>query len=171
MKNKRVTYISLGIIFLLTITLFIYLSTFVQPKIIFTAKISKISGEDYKKMMSTPKVMLAGQGIEKFRHINMQVKIITPFPIINDVEIEKSSSQQYFIQPYLKNNDKIQILGGSTYAHGNGKEYAESSDIYMKNISEDELKGVLGDLKIKIIWQNIWNKKESQIFYFKDYLK
>ena len=171
MKNKKFIWISLSITFLLIITLFLYLSSFVQPKIIFTAQIDKISNEDYKRIMNNAQVMSSDKGIEKFRHINMHIKIITPFAIINHAKIENDPLQQYFIQPYLKGNTKIQILSGGGFAQGNGMEYAENEEIYMKNISEDELKNILGDLKVKVLWQNIWNKKDNKIFYLKDYLK
>jgi hypothetical protein len=172
MKNKRVANISLVITFLLIITLFLYLSTFVQPKIIFTTQINKVSDTDYKKILANnTKVIFPDISIEKFRRIELQVKIIAPFGIINHANIEKDASQQYLIQQYLKDNNKIQILGGNYFAQGNGMEYDENMEIYLKNISEDELKGILGNFKIKILWKNIWNIQDKKILYFKDYLK
>lgn len=171
LRNKRNIYILLGIITLLIITKFLYLSTFVQPKITFSAEISKIGDEDYKRIMNNKQIISSDNSIEKFRHIDLKIKIVSPLGIINHANIENVPSQQYLLQQYLKDNNKIQILGGGSYTLGNGMEYSENVEIYLKDISEDELRNILGNFKVVVLWQNIWNKKDSKIFYLKDYLK
>ena len=118
MKNKRVIHVSSGIAFLMIISMFFYLSTFVQPKIVFTAEVNKITDEDYERIMDSTEVFSSGKGIGKFRHINIHIKAMAPLAIINNINIEKYPSQQYFLQLYLKDNPDIQILGGGNFVAG-----------------------------------------------------
>jgi hypothetical protein len=46
MNKKRVFYILSGIILVFILIIDIYISTFIQPKIVFTAEITKVSDED-----------------------------------------------------------------------------------------------------------------------------
>jgi len=163
-KKKRVFIISFAVICLSTITLFFYLSTFVQPKITFTVKINKISEKDYKGVYP-------GTSIDKIREIDLKINIITLFGISRQTHIETEPSQLYLLQQYLKDEDKIRILGGGGSSQGGGMEYHESAEISLENISEDELRNILGDFRIKILWKDLWNNENSKIFYFKDYSK
>jgi hypothetical protein len=171
LKNKTVIYIAAGIIFMIITVFFLYVSTFAEPKIIFNTQINNISDDEYKGILKGGQVISSDKRVEKFKHINLNIKIKTPFPILTHAIIEKDNSQQFFIQSILKDNTKLQILNGGGFALSNGKEYSETIEIYMRNTSEDELKAILGDLKIKVSWQNIWNSKENKVFYLKDYLK
>lgn len=165
MRNKKVIYISSGIIFLFVITLFLYLSTFIQPKIVFTADITDISSEDYKRIMNNSQVMHPDKDIRQFKHINVQIKAEEPAGSNYHIKIERDILSQY-----LKNNKDIQILSGGSFEHGNGKEYAENIEIYLIDISENELRNMLGNFRYKVTWVNMWNKRNDKIFYFKDYL-
>lgn len=169
MKKKLNICILLGIIILMAIVLGSYLSTFVQPQIYVIAQISQASKQEYEKAMA--QVMSSDKGIEKFRHINLKIKVTHPFILINGMRIEKAPSEQYLIKSYLEKNSRLQILGGGMSSNGEGTDYSEDITIYMKDMSEDELRSKVGNLRISISWQNIWNKKDSKIFYLKDYLE
>ena len=171
MRNRRNIYILLGIIALIVIMMFLCFSTFVQPKITFTAEINKISDEDYKRIMNNKQGISPDNGIEKFRHIDLKIKVISPPGIINHANIGNIPSQQFLLQQYLKDNNKITILGGGCFSMGNGTEYSENVEIYLKGISDDELRTIVENFRIVVLWENIWNKKDSKIFYLKDYLK
>lgn len=159
-------YFSLGLVLLLSLIFLGYISNFVQPKIVFNAEVQKISDEDYKRIMNNKQVMSTEKGIEKFRHINIQIKVVTPIVLINHVKIERD-----FLEQYLKENDKIQILGGGGFEHGNGKEYADNIEIYLKDISDGELRAILKEFKYKVSWQNLRRDQNDKIFYLKDYLR
>jgi hypothetical protein len=75
------------------------------------------------------------------------------------------------LQKYIQNNDKIQDLSGGSFEHGNGREYAENCEIYLKNITEDELKAMLGDFRVKVAWKDMLKDSNEKNFYFRDYLK
>ena len=171
-KRKQMLTTSVCVLFLMIIMAFLYLSTFLQPKIIYTAQINNVNTEDFKKLMNNnPQVIYNTKEINKFKKIHIQMKIITPLVIINHTHIESEPSQLFLLQQYLKDNDKIQILNGGNSSLGNGKEYDETMGIYLKNISEDEFKNILGDFRIKILWQDIWSNENNKILYLKDYLK
>lgn len=166
MNKKRVFYILSGIVLLFILVAAIYISTFIQPKIVFTSEITKVSDEDYKRILNNGQVMYSNKDIEKFKHINIEIKVTEPIGVNNHVKIERDILQQY-----LKNNEKIQILSGGSFEHGNGKEYAENIEIYLITLSEDELRNILKDFKYKVTWSDLWNNKNSKIFYLTDYLK
>ena len=165
MKKKRIYIILLSI--LLILTLFLYFSTFMQPKIDFTVQINKVSANDNKEAYYS----LQGASAEKIRNINLRIKITAPFGIISHAKIEKDISVQNLMQQYLNDNTKIHTLGGGIYQKGDGTEYNENITININNTSEDEIKSILGDLRIKIVWENIWKKDNYKVFYIKDYLK
>lgn len=102
MRNKHTIIISAAVLLLLLLTLFFYLSTFVQPKIIFTAQITKINDEDYNRIKNNTDIRTAGKSIEQFRDISLHIKISTPFALVNHINIGESESQGYIIEPYLK---------------------------------------------------------------------
>jgi len=165
-NNKQKIYILLSIIILLIFTFFVYLTAFIQPKIHFNAGINPISDEDYKRIIKNEQVTSSDKGIEEFNHINIKIKVITPLGLIKHVTIDRDK-----LLVYLKDNDKIQILGGGNFEHGNGKEYKDNIEIYLKETTNDELRNILGDFKYKVSWKNIWNSTNDKIFYLKDYLK
>lgn len=169
MEIKGKVYIFTGAILLIVITIILYVSTFAQPKVKFKAQISKISEADYKRIMSNGQVLSQDNGIDKFRHIDLEVKVTVPAALIKHASIEPS--QRYIITPYLKDNNKMLLLSGGGSWNGDGRYFNENVEIYMKDISEDELRKILGDLKVKVTWQNIFNKSDDKIYYFKDYLK
>lgn len=172
MRNKkRILYVSSGLVIFLILMLFIYLSTFLQPKIVFTTQINKISDEDYKKRRNEGKVQNLGNGGEKIRDIKLQIKVVTPFGLINSVKIDRDQAQPYLLQQCLIGNDKVLILGGGYAGQGNGKEYDESMEVYLANLSENEFRSIIGETKIKIKWHNIWNSENYKNLYIKDSLK
>lgn len=162
MRDRKKLIISLSLVFFMIFIVFIYISTFIQPKIIFNAKISNISDEDYKRILNNAQVISQDKAIERFKHIDIDIKLITPLGLMNNVSIERD-----LLHKHLNNDDKIQILGGGSFEHGNGKEYAENIEIYLKDASEEELRAMLEDFRIKVKW----NKNKDKIFYLKDYLK
>lgn len=54
------------------------------------------------------------------------------------------------LHKYLENDDRILIISGWGFEHGNGKEYADDIEIYLKDISEEQLRTMLKDFKIKL---------------------
>jgi competence CoiA-like predicted nuclease len=171
LKNKHNSFILLGTIALLVISLFLYLSTFVQPKITFTAQINNISAEDYKRIMDNAKVIPSDKSIEKFKRIDLKISIVKPMGIIRRAYIENIPSQQFLMKQYLIENHKIRIVHGDcTFSHS-GMDYSENVEVYLNDITEDELKTILGNFKVVVLWQNIWGNKGSKILYLKDYLR
>lgn len=166
MNRKIVLYILSGIVLLFIVVTIIYFSAFIQPKIVFTAEIVGVSNEDYKRILNNAQVMYPNKDIEKFKHINIEIKVTEPIGLKNNIKIERDSLQQY-----LKNNNKVQILSGGSFEHGNGKEYAENIEIYLIDISEDELRNILKDFRYKVTWNDFNDNPNSKIFYLKDYLK
>lgn len=165
-NRKRVLYILSGITLLFIAVVIIYFSTFVQPKIFFTAEVVGINNEDYKRILNNAQVMYPNKDIDKFKHINIGIKVTEPVGINNHVKIERDILHQY-----LKSNEKVQILGGGSFENGNEKEYAENIEIYLINISEDELKNTLKNFRYKVTWNDFNGNPNSKIFYLKDYLK
>lgn len=110
--------------------------------------------------------MYPNKDIEKFKHINIEIKVIEPVGVNSNIKIERDILQQY-----LKDNKKIQILSGGSFEHGNGKEYAENIEIYLIDLSADELRNALEDFRYKVTWKDIWDKPNDKVFYLRDYLK
>lgn len=166
MNRKRILYILSAAILLVIIALFLYFSTFIQPKIVFVPQINKISSEEYKEILNNRQVS-PSEGIEKFRNISLQIKIINPIFLIRDVKIGNKSNMLY---EYIKNNSNIQELDGSYFEMGNGTQYNEVINLYLKNVSENDLKNIIGNFKVRVSWKNIWGSQNYKIFYLKDYL-
>lgn len=166
--QKRLLYfLPISILSVVILAYFIYLLPYVQPKIDFAAQITKISSADYERILENKQVMSQNKGIEKFRHVSVEIKVTTPFGfgLINGVKIERD-----LLHKYLDNNDKIQILSGGGFEHSNGKEYADNIEIYFKDMSEEELRAILKDFKVKVTWKSIWPSHGKRIFYLGDYL-
>lgn len=174
MNKKQISYILLAVILLVIVTFFLYFSTFVQPKIVFTPQINKISSEEYKTILNNGQV-LPDKSIEKFRNINLQVKVITPIGLIKNVDIEDTSLKAAMLtselNEYIKKNNNIQILDNSFFGLGSNKEYTENINVYLKNMTESDLKNIIGNFKVRISWENVWGSQDFKLFYLKDYLK
>lgn len=166
MNKKRVSYVLSGMALLFIVIVDVYFSVFIQPKIVFTAEIGTVSNEDYKRILNNAQVRYPNKDIEKFKHINIEIKVTEPVGVNNNIKIERDILQQY-----LKDNKKIQILSGGSFEHGNGKEYAENIEIYLIDLSADELRNVLEDFRYKVTWKDIWDKPNDKVFYLRDYLK
>lgn len=166
MNKNRVLYILSGIMLIFVVTVAIYVSTFIQPKIVFTAEIKTLSDEDYKRVLNNAQVIYLDKDIEKFKNINIQIKVTTPIGVKHDIKIEKDILQQY-----LKDNERIQLLSGGSFEHGNGKEYAENIEIYLINLSGEQLKNEFEGFRYKVTWKDFWDKANDKVFYLKDYLK
>lgn len=166
MNRKRVSYAILGLGLLLIAIFATYFSSFIQPKIVFKAGISTVSNEDYKRILNNSQVMYTNKNIEKFKHINVEIKVTEPIGTKCNIKIERDIFHQY-----LKSNEKIQILGGGSFQHVNGKEFREDIEIYLIDISDDELKNILKDFRYKVTWNDFNGNPNSKIFYLKDYLK
>lgn len=167
MNRKRIIYILLAVILLVIIILFLYFSTFVQPKIVFVPQINKISSEEYKTILNNRQVS-PDKGIKEFRNIDLQIKIVNPILLIRNVKLEGKTNM---LNEYIKNNNNIQILDNSNFRMGNDTQYNENINIYLKNMSENDLKNIIGNFKVRVTWKNIWGNKDYKIFYLKDYLK
>ena len=37
--------------------------------------------------------------------------------------------------------------------------YDESMEVYLANLSENEFRSIIGEIKVKIEWRNIWNSE------------
>ncbi|MEQ8198762.1 MAG: hypothetical protein ABRQ27_12260 [Clostridiaceae bacterium] len=166
MNKKRVLHILSGTVLLFIVIVAVYFSSFIQPKIVFTAEISTVNNEDYERILNNEQVMYPNKDIEKFKHINIEINVTEPVGVNNNIKIERDVLQQY-----LKDNKKIQILSGGSFEHGNGKEYAESIEIYLSDLSVDELRNALEDFKYKVTWKDLWDKPNNKVFYLRDYLK
>jgi len=154
----------------------IYISSYVQPKIDFQAQITKISSGDYQTILANLHEGIAKKpvisqdqdiGMDKFRNVSLKIKVTTPIGFTKSVKIERDS-----LHKYLENDDRIQILSGGGFEDGNGREYTDYIDIYLKKeISEDQVRMLLKDCKVKVTWQNVWHSQDDNIFYLQDYLK
>jgi hypothetical protein len=176
--KKRFLYIFSVLVPLAVILAYlIYISSYVQPKIDFQAQITKISSGDYQTILANlhegilAKKPVISQdqdiGMDKFRNVSVKIKVTTPIGLIKSVKIERDP-----LHKYLENDDRIQILSGGGFEDGNGREYTDYIDIYLKKeISEDQLRMLLKDCKIKVTWQNVWHSLDDKIFHLQDYLK
>ncbi|WP_010073386.1 hypothetical protein [Clostridium cellulovorans] len=165
MNKKNVFSSLLVIVLVFNFLAGVYFSAFIQPKIVFRAEITKVSGQDYERILNDDHGMYANKDIEKFRHIRVEIKVIEPIGIENDIQIERDN-----LEKYLKNN-KLQVIGGGLFEYGEGKEYEENSEIYLSDISENELRNILQDFRYKVTWKDCWNKENDKVFYFRDYVK
>ncbi|MBE6053856.1 MAG: hypothetical protein E7212_08065 [Clostridium sartagoforme] len=165
MNKKRVLYVLSGMMLLLILAIPFYFSTFIQPKIVFTSEIKTVDSESYKRILYNQQVTYPDKDIERFKHITIQIKVTEPVGVNNHVKIERDILLQY-----LKDKDIVQILGGGSFEHGNGKEYDENINIYLINSSVDQLINELEDFRYKVTWKSFWNKENDKIFYLKDYL-
>lgn len=165
MNKKRLLYILLGIALIFILITTIYFSSYIQPKIIFSAEITTVSNEDYDRILTNQQVMHDNKNIENFKQIYIEIKVKEPIGV-NNIKIER-----YILQQYLKDNKNIQVLGGGSLEHGNGKEYSENIEIYLIDLSIDQFIDSLKDFKYKVTWNDIWNKSNDKVFYLKDYLK
>lgn len=167
--KKRLLYVlPILILSFIIVIYFIYLLSFLQPKIDFEAQITMISSADYQRILDNEQVVLSqDKGTDKFRHIGVDIKVTNPFGLglTNSVKIERDLLQKYF-----ENDDRIQVLSGGGYEHGNGKEYRDNIEIYLKDISEEQLRTMLKGFKVKVTWQSIWHSHNDKIFYLGDYL-
>ncbi|AGK95829.1 hypothetical protein [Clostridium pasteurianum] len=168
MNRKRILYILSAVILLVIVALSLYFSTFVQPKIVFIPQINKISSEEYKTILNNRQVV-AEKGIEKYRNIDLQIKITNPILLIRNVKIEEDRTNMLY--EYIKNNNNIQILDDSNSRMGNDTQYNENINIYLKNTSQNDLKNIIGNFRVRVSWKNIWGSQNYKIFYLKDYLK
>lgn len=163
MSRKLILYIlPAALILIFTV----YISSFIQPKITFTANITSVTEEDYKRLLTNKQVMYQDQDIDKFKHSNISIKVTIPFGFTNNVKIDRD-----LLHDYLQSYDKIQLLSGGGFEHGNGKEYADNIEIYLINCSVDDLKDMLRAFRYKVTWSDLWNNKNDKIFYLKDYLQ
>ncbi|KMT22207.1 hypothetical protein [Clostridium cylindrosporum] len=164
-NNKKLIY-TLSVVIFILFSLIIYLTIFIQPNITFTTQVNTVSNEDYKRIINNNQIESPNKRIEQFKHINVEIKVKTPFNLISNVKIDRD-----ILEAHLKNNSKIQILSGGSFEHSNGKEYGENIEIYLNDIGDNELLNAIRDLKYKVKWKNIWRKPDKKIFYFKDYLQ
>ena len=110
---------------------------------------------------------LAASGTGNFLRQTWDIKVINPFglSLTKSVKIERD-----LLKKYLENDERIQILSGGGYEHGNGKEYGDNIQIYLKDISEEQLRVMLKGFKVKVTWQSRWHSHSDKIFYLHDYL-
>lgn len=168
-NKKRLHYVVPNAIFVVLVIAFLtYILSYVQPKIDFAATITRISNVDYERIMNNKQVTAQDNGIDRFRHISVEIKVTTPFGIglINNVKVKRD-----LLHKYLENDNRIQILSGGGFEHGNGKEYADNIEIYLKDMSEDQLKASLRGFKVQVTWQDAWQRIGDKIFYLEDYLR
>jgi hypothetical protein len=109
--------------------------------------------------------MYPNKDIEKFKHINIHIKVTEPIGV-NSVKIERDIAWEY-----LKNNEKIQILSGGSFENAKGKEFGENIEVYLIDLSDDELRRTLGNVRYKVTWYDFWKKQNDKVFYLRDYLK
>ncbi|KGK81029.1 hypothetical protein DP68_18735, partial [Clostridium sp. HMP27] len=99
--KKKVLYVLSGMALLFIVIVAVYFSAFIQPKIVFTVEIGTVSNEDYKRILNNAQVMYPNKDIEKFKHINIEIKVTEPVGVNNNIKIERDILQQY-----LKDNKK-----------------------------------------------------------------
>lgn len=165
MNRKIFLYVFLGIFLLGGSAIILYVSTFIQPKIILTAEIKQVSDEDYRRIIDNEQVMYPKKEIDKFKHVSIGIKAVEPIGVNNKIKIERD-----IIHQYLKDNKNIQILSGGSFEDGNGKEYGENIEIYLIDLSEDGLRNILENCRYKVTWNDLWNKENSKSYYLRDYL-
>jgi hypothetical protein len=133
----------------------------------FRAQITQISSADYERILNNEQVISQDKGIDRFRHISIEIKVIVPFGLgcFNNIKIVRD-----LLHKYLE-NDEIQILSGGNFEHGNGMEYADNIEIYLKDMSEEQLRTMLKDFKVMVTWQDLWHLHNDKVFYLRDYLR
>ena len=100
MKNK-IQYILFVIIFIL----FIYISMFIKPIINFSAEINNIENESYKQIIKNDNGISSNEKIEKFKRLNITIKIKAPLIFIRNVKVE--SDELYKL---LEEDKRIKVL-------------------------------------------------------------
>jgi hypothetical protein len=168
--KQRLIYIFISTLLLvtfMTIGYLMYISSFVKPKIDFTGKVTEISSKDYQRILENKQVP-QDTGIENFKHINLALKVNNPIglSLINNVKIKRNQLQEYF-----KGIDKVQVLSGGYFEHGNGREFTENIEINSKGLSETQLKDLLQDFRVVVTWQGIWHSDNKTVLYLRDYIE
>ena len=159
MKNK-IQYILFVIIFIL----FIYISMFIKPIINFSAEINNIENESYKQIIKNDNGISSNEKIEKFKRINITIKIKAPLIFIRNVKVE--SDELYKL---LEEDKRIKVLSDGQVNDKKINTY--TAYIYLNNIDIKELKKIIGDFNYTITWKNIWNNRSYEKFYIKDYIR
>lgn len=157
MNKKQSKSILVGIVLLFV--LMIVINDFIQPKIIFSAKMSHMSEKNF--LVSHSK-----EDINNFKNIKIEVRFMKPFGFVRYIKIDSDS-----LLPYLKSNDKIELYSLSTNRSEDGKNYIETTEFHLNHVSEDKLITTIGNCSYQVSWKSLLGKKYNKVFYIKDYIK
>ena len=102
--------------------------------------------------------------IEKFKRLNITIKIKAPLIFIRNVKVE--SDELYKL---LEEDKRIKVLSDGQVNDKKINTY--TAYIYLNNIDIKELKKIIGDFNYTITWKNIWNNRSYEKFYIKDYIR
>jgi hypothetical protein len=160
MRNKK--YV---IVIILIIAFVIYNLTFIEPKVYVTARITNVTDKDYELFVKYGKAPLKEKTRNNCRLINVKVKVVKPFLLLSNVEIQKDTLMEFLYFPSCR----AQSIG--SYYSESRQEYSQGVDIYLNGTSESGLKDIFKDYKIVVSWVDISNKHDNKIYYLKDYLK
>lgn len=166
MNKFKVLFLGFGVTALLLIGAMFYYSSYIQPRIEFTAKITGISTQEYKTIVENKQVDVSNRRMDEFRKISVSILVSQPFGVDFRIKINRD-----ILMKYLSNSPEIQIVTGGSFEHGNGREYAENAEVLLNGMSDEGLREVLKNFKYRVSWKDIWNAKKDEAFYMKDYLK
>ena len=106
----------------------------------------------------------SNEKIEKFKRLNITIKIKAPLIFIRNVKVE--SDELYKL---LEEDKRIKVLSDGQVNDKKINTY--TAYIYLNNIDIKELKKIIGDFNYTITWKNIWNNRSYEKFYIKDYIR
>lgn len=165
-KNKKI----IGITICLLLA-FIYMATFVTPKINITTQIQSVTDKDYDIFVKNSKVPLEKQTRDNCRFISINMKVVKPKLLIQNIQIQKDTLKEYLAntQYFNKPTNEFQHLG-SHFSYDNNS-FFDGIDVYSDDITEEKLKDFFKDYKVEVTWTNILTGQNKEIYYLTDYLQ
>jgi hypothetical protein len=170
--------ISIGLVFLIIVSIsfiaIIYFLNFVEPQVIIEASIKPITTEDYKGIEGDEVLSKYKYNIDSFKNFTVRLEFKQPLFIIRDRKINTKSIYGDIDKVLSIDDDRIIVINGGAAWQDNESEsmakYEFENNIFLNNVSEDELVKIFDDLKIEVEWNSILKGDEKRIYYIKDYL-
>ena len=108
---------------------------FIKPIINFSAEINNIENESYKQIIKNDNGISSNEKIEKFKRLNITIKIKAPLIFIRNVKVE--SDELYKL---LEEDKRIKVLSDGQVNDKKINTY--TAYIYLNNIDIKELKKI-----------------------------
>ncbi|MHB8126582.1 MAG: hypothetical protein ACYDEJ_13260 [Desulfitobacteriaceae bacterium] len=170
MKKLSILIGSISLILIVFIGMIVYLMTFSEPKITVTAEIKPITDLDYNRIKERTEPFIAAAKKDDFKRIYIEINYSEPLAIISNRKIEFD----HLTAVLDKGSSNVINLSGGNSKQDNNNEliafYSESAEVYLNEISEDDLKNLFNNHKIKISWDKFGTGKEERVYYLKDFI-